>query len=377
MDFSLTQEQQDIKALAAKILADLAPPESLPDFEQPRDWFDERLWRELAGAQLLGIGLAEDVGGGGMGIFEVCVLLEEAGRACAPVPLWPTLLLGAAPIDAFGSPALRSALLPGVIAGNVVLTAALAEESSRDVLRPACTAERDGNGWVLDGVKSFVPAAASAARILVTARTGPSSVGVFAVEPGAPGVTLEPQATTTGENEYRVTLKAVRVDADSVIGDAADGTRVVEWIVERAIAGLCAMEVGVADRALRMAAEYTGNRRQFGKPIATFQAVAQRAADAYIDLEAVRLATWQAVWRLAQGLPAKRELSIAKFWAAEGGHRACYAAQHLHGGIGVDKDYPLHHFYLQSRRIELTLGGAHTHLAELGKRLARGDTGRP
>jgi alkylation response protein AidB-like acyl-CoA dehydrogenase len=119
-----------------------------------------------------------------------------------------------------------------------------------------------------------------------------------------------------------------------------------------------------------MTAKYTSERKQFGKPIATFQAVAQRAADAYIDVEAIRLSTWQALWRLATGRPARRELLIAKFWASEGGHRACYAAQHLHGGIGVDTDYPLHRYYLMSRQIELTLGGAHAQLARLGRLLA-------
>jgi alkylation response protein AidB-like acyl-CoA dehydrogenase len=119
-----------------------------------------------------------------------------------------------------------------------------------------------------------------------------------------------------------------------------------------------------------MTAQYTASRKQFDKPIATFQAVAQRAADAYIDLEAMRLSAQQAIWRLASGRDADRELAIAKFWAAEGGHRVCYAAQHLHGGIGVDTDYPLHHYYLKSRHIELTLGGSHTHLMSLGERLA-------
>src|SRR6185503_16055178 len=128
--------------------------------------------------------------------------------------------------------------------------------------------------WILDGVKGFVPAASTATRILVSARSDASSLGVFLVETDAPGVTLEAQATTTGENEYRMTLRGVRVDADSVLGNGEDGAAIVEWIVERGLAGLCAMEIGVAEKSLRMAAEYTSNRRQFGKPIATFQAVA-------------------------------------------------------------------------------------------------------
>lgn len=369
MDFALTQEQQDLKALAAKLFSDLTPADKLPSFEQPCDWHDERLWKELASAQLLGVALREDVGGLGMGFAELSALLEEAGRACAPVALWPTLVLGAAAIEEFGTPDQRRELLPAVCEGELILTAALVEEGAPDPLRPACRARPDGDSWILSGTKSFVPAARLAGRMLVSADTG-NGTGVFILDPNEPGITLVAQATTTGENEYRVTLENVRASATAVLAQPAEGARVVEWIVERAVAGLCAMEVGVAERALRMAAEYTSNRKQFGKAIATFQAVAQRAADAYIDLEAVRLSTAQAVWRIACGLPAKREVAIAKFWAAEGGHRICYAAQHLHGGIGVDTDYALHHFYLQSRRIELTFGGAHTQLAALGRMLA-------
>jgi alkylation response protein AidB-like acyl-CoA dehydrogenase len=305
-----------------------------------------------------------------MGFTEVCVLLEEAGRACAPVPLWATLLLGAAPIERFGTAEQRRKLLPGVVSGKTILTAALLEETSPDPLHPSCRARRDADGWVLAGTKSFVPTARLADRILVSADTG-DGLGVFLVDPGQPSVTLEAQATTTGDYEYRLQLRDTRVPQDAALGAETDGRSTVEWTLERATVGLCAMEVGLAERALRMAAEYTASRHQFGKPIATFQAVAQRAADAYIDLEALRLATLQAIWRVSAGLSAKRETAIAKFWAAEGGHRVCYAAQHLHGGIGVDTDYPLHHFYLQSRRIELTFGGTHTQLATLGQMLAR------
>ena len=375
MDFALTQEQEDVKALAAKILSDLAPIEKLPSFEQGQDWYDDRLWQELAKANLLGVGLPADVGGLGMGLAETCTLLEELGRWCAPVPVWPTLVLGAMAIDEFGTEEQRHAILPEVVAGRMVLTAALAEEGLSDPQRPACEARDAGDGWTLHGRKAFVPAARLAGRVLVPARTEKHGIAVFLIDPKAQGVGLEAQAATTGEYHYRVHLDGIAVGSSDLLGKAGEGKRVVDWIVDRGIAGLCAMEVGVAERALRMAAEYTSSRKQFGKPIATFQAVAQRAADAYIDLEAVRLATWQAIWRLANRLPARRELEIAKFWASEGGHRVCYAAQHLHGGIGVDTDYPLHHYYLLSRQIEMTLGGTHTHLAALGRRLAETPAG--
>jgi len=370
MNFDVSQEQKDIQALAAKIFGDLVPADRLPDFEEPQDWHDEKLWSELAKASLLGVGIPEEFGGASMGIAEVCGLLEEAGRRLAPAPLLPSLVMGALPIVEFGTDEQKRRLLPAVASGKSILTAALAEGGMGNPLSLATRAHRDGSGWTLDGVKAYVPVAALASHILVPARKEDGKSAVFIVERTAGGVSIEPQATTTGELEYRVTLAGVSLADAARLGDGQREGEILPWILARTIAGLCATELGVADRALRMTAEYTATRKQFDKPIATFQAVAQRAADAYIDLEAIRLSSQQAIWRLASGLDATRELAIAKFWASEGGHRVCYAAQHLHGGIGVDTDYPLHHYYLKSRHIELTLGGSHTHLMSLGERLA-------
>jgi 3-oxocholest-4-en-26-oyl-CoA dehydrogenase beta subunit len=141
-------------------------------------------------------------------------------------------------------------------------------------------------------------------------------------------------------------------------------------VTDHAIAALCVAEAGVSAAALALTGEYAKTREQFGKPIATFQAVGQRAADAYVDVEAIRLTAWQAAWRLSAGLPATAELATAKFWAAEGGQRVVHAAAHLHGGVGVDRDYPLHRYFLLTEQIELTLGGARQSLARLGELLA-------
>jgi alkylation response protein AidB-like acyl-CoA dehydrogenase len=144
----------------------------------------------------------------------------------------------------------------------------------------------------------------------------------------------------------------------------------VEWLTERWMAGLCALQAGIADKALKLTAEYTTGREQFGKPVASFQAVAQRAADAYIDAQAIQLTAYQAAWRLAEGLPAANEVAVAKFWAADGGNRVVLAAQHLHGGIGVDRDYPLATYTTWTKQIELTLGSATPSLLRLGKAIA-------
>src|SRR5439155_1581127 len=162
------------------------------------------------------------------------------------------------------------------------------------------------------------------------------------------GVTLERQLATNREPQARLVL-------DGAPGDALPGAD-VGWLVERALVGLSAMQLGVTERALRLTAGYTARREQFDRPIASFQAVHQRAADAYIDVEAIRLTTWQAAWRLSAGLPATAEVAVAKFWASEAAHRVVYAAQHLHGGIGVDVDYPLHRYYPWAKQIELPLG---------------------
>jgi len=372
MDFSLTPEQEAFRELARRILEDHVTHERLEALEAQPDWFDRAAWGAFARASVLGVALPEEVGGGGLGLLELCLLLEQVGRTVAPVPVLPALVLGALPIAEFGSRQQRERWLPPAVAGDLVLTAALVETGSDDPASPATTARRDGPGWRLDGVKVCVPAAHLAGRILVPARTGDGAAGVFLLDPGAAGVVMERQVTTSREPQWRLALSGAAVGGSDVLGDPAGGAAIVEWIVERALVGLCAMQLGVSDRALRMTAEYTAKREQFGHPIASFQAVHQRAADAYIDVEAIRLTMWQAAWRLAAGLPASAEVAVAKFWASEGAHRVVYAAQHLHGGIGVDVGYPLHRYYLWSKQIELTLGSATRQLARLGGRLAAG-----
>jgi acyl-CoA dehydrogenase len=164
-------------------------------------------------------------------------------------------------------------------------------------------------------------------------------------------------------------LSGVEVGDGALLG-GSDGAAVIAHVTDHATAALCVQESGACAAALALVSEYTKTREQFGKPIATFQAVGQRAADAYVDTEAVRLTAWQAAWRLSQGLPAVSEVAVAKFWAADGGQRVVHAAAHLHGGVGVDRDYPLHRYFLLTRQIEHPLGGAHASLQRLGAVLA-------
>ncbi len=371
MDFGISDDQRSLQDLAREILRDRVTHEHLTSLEA-REWsvFDRDLWGQLAAAGLTGVAVGEQHGGAGLGFLELALVLEEVGRAVAPVPAVPTLVLGALPVARFGSPQLQAAILPGVADGTLVLTAALAEPGETSPFAPTTTATRDGDGWVLTGEKAFVPYGEQADFVLVPAAVAGEGVGVFVVAGGTAGLRVTALQTTNREPQATLELEGVRVPATDVLAVPGDGQEALTFIVEHATAALCCVAAGVTDAALRMTASYTSQRKQFDKPIASFQAVGQRAADAYIDATIVRLTALQAAWRLAEGWPAADEVAVAKFWAGDGGSRVVHACQHLHGGIGVDLDYPLHRYFLWVKQIEHELGTPTRQLLALGASLA-------
>lgn len=369
MDFSFTEEQTAVVEAAEKLFSGHLTDERRSQVEGAGEGIDRQLWSALAEANLLGLAVAEADGGSGYGFAEIAMLLEQAGRAAAPVPLWAALVLGGLPVAKFGSAQLRRELLGPLCSGATILTAALLEAGTEPG-RPRTTARREGSEWILHGSKICVPAALTAGFILVPAATGEGEVTIFVVEPSAPGVELTRLETTTGIPEARIDLDATRVADDRILGDRGAGDDILEWLLPRATAGLCSVMAGTCKAAVELTASYAAGRQQFGRAIATFQAVGQRAADAYIDAEAVQLTARQAVWRLADGRDAEEQVAIAKFWAAEGGQRVVHAAQHIHGGVGVDRSYPLHRYFLAAKQLELTLGGATASLVNLGAMMA-------
>ena len=369
MDFSFSDEEQAVIELARKILSDGATPKALRALELSGGVRSDRaLWKRLAEAGLVGAAIPEASGGGGLGFLALAGILEEVGRSVAPVPLLETAVLGALPIAQFGSAAQKERWLPRAARGEVVLTAGLIEPH-REPANPGTRADAKGAGFSLTGEKLAVPACEIADAVLVPAALPSGAVGVFLVEMRAAGVSQTPLTTTSRTPESELVLRGA--DAE-LLGTVEQGAEIVAWIQLRATAALCAMAAGVTQEALRLTAEYTKTRKQFDQPIATFQAVAQRAADAFIDTEAVRLTALQAAWRIDRGLPADAAVATAKIWAAQGGSRVTRAAQHLHGGVGVDREYPLHRYYTTARQLELTLGGATSQLRALGKLIAKG-----
>jgi alkylation response protein AidB-like acyl-CoA dehydrogenase len=370
MDFTITDEQQAAIDLAAQILADQTEPQRIKAVERSASRIDHELWAELAKADLLGLSLPEAHGGGGYGFLEICLILQQIGRFVAPVPYWATVVLGGLPIAHFGTDEQQAAHLPGVVAGSTFLTAAL-NEPGTGPRTPFTRAVADGDGWRLTGTKLVVPAAADAAVVLVPARTDDGRVGVFLVAPSADGVTCEAEDTTAHWPSHHVTLDGVRVTAaDALGGSIDDGQAQLDWIVDRATVGLTAISAGVCDEAVKRTAAYATERHQFGRPIATFQAVGQRAANAYIDARAIRLTTLNAASLLDAGLVADKEVATAKFWAGEGASRVVHAALHIHAGVSIDIDYPIHRYFQWSKQIENDLGSAIPQLERLGAIIA-------
>lgn len=369
MDFSLTDEQEALAGLADQIFRGSCPVERVVEIEASDDRFDRDLWRELAAANLLGVAIPESHGGLGFGVFELAMVLEAQGRSVAPVPLLATLAMGALPIAEFGSEALASRWLPGVVAGDVVLTGAWQEWGSNDPFRSSVTATRDGDAWVLSGTKPAVAAAKVADAVLVPAADG-DALTVFVVPTDAAGLSAELSETTSRELHGVLTFDGVHVGADDVLGEPGGGRSVVAWAIERIDVAIAATVVGCCEEATRMAAEYTSQREQFGRPLSTNQGVALRAADCFIETDAMRLVLWQAAWRLDAGLPSTDAVSVAKWWSAEMGQRIVHATQHLHGGMGADVDYPVHRTFLWVKQLENTLGGGSWQLASLGSSIA-------
>ena len=365
MDFTLSEEQQAIAELADTILGERCAPDALRTVEAGPGDLAADAWKAVAAADLLGLALPESAGGSGLGIVEAALVAQKVGRHVAPVPYW-TSTAAALAIARWGSEAQQARWLPGVANGSATLAVGLWSpvDSGEIGARPVA-----GEGdWALHGTAAPVPWAGEAAAVVVPAQTD-AGPGLFVVDLATEGVTRVDEQAINHEPAQTITFAGAVAEPLGTPGDDA-----VAWSTLRARALLGATMLGVCEGALALTAGYVTERHQFGSPIGTFQAVAHRCADAYVDTEAIRLTNLQALWQLDQGTDAATDatdaVAVATFWATDGGHRVVHAAQHLHGGIGMDVDYPIHRYFRWEKVLEAQLGGTHVALARLGASIA-------
>jgi alkylation response protein AidB-like acyl-CoA dehydrogenase len=363
VDFRFSEEQTALRDLAREILEAEVTPERLKAVEAREDAFDRETWARLAEANLLGLAVPAGLGGMGMGALEVFLLLHEVGRTLAPLPALPALVLGGLPLARFGSELQQKEWLAPLARGELVLSGAFGPGAPVRVRAGA-------GGFRLDGTCSEVPALDLARRVLVPGRLE-DETALFLVDPTASGVAWQGRRTSRGERLFELSLSDARVpEADVLRGPALQ-----DWCLERALVACAALQTGVCERALEITTGYLKQREQFGAPLGALPAVQHRCADAYIALDCLRSVTWLAAWRLAEEKPAAADARIAKFWAADAGSRITTATQHLHGGMGVDLDYPIHRYFLWAKSLELAWGGATLQLLALGDAMAQAGPG--
>lgn len=370
MDFNLDEDIQELAGLAREILDDLAHTDRVREIEASESRVDDALWKALAQAGLLGLTLAEEHGGAGMGIDALAVVLEEQGRHVAPVPLW-TATVAAELVQRFGSAEQQATLLPGAAAGDLRIALALEEYDGAEPEAPQTRAVADGAGYRLTGVKAVVPTLAGADHVLVSA-TAEAGPGLFLVALDGEGVSHELSDTTMYDLVGELTLDNAPATAVGEVGGAA-----LSVALRLGAIALAAVQVGVADGAMRLAASYLTDREQFGRPLGSFQAVQHQLADCWIDIDNMRVTLWQAIAADADDplgtdplRAAERSALVAKWWADQAGLDVVHRTQHVHGGMGIDTDYPVHRHFLWGKQISSTLGGASAATAVLGSLLA-------
>ena len=364
MDFTSTEAANDLGGLVDTIVDAVCTPEHQRTLDGLDQRFDRELWGKLIESDILTSASPASLGGDGFGVLEQVAVLVALGHQLAAVPYLESVMLAAGALARFGSEELQQSWGMPAVSGEKILTVALDGEMGEGPVRAVSA----GGGYRLTGTRTQVGFGPVADAFLVPAETD-SGTAIFLVAADNPGVTVTAIQTTGLGSVGHLTLDGVAVDGARQVGDGFDGI-VVTWLDTLATLGRSAFQLGVLERGLQLTAEYARTREQFDRPIGSFQAVAQRLADSYIDVKALRLTLTQAAWRVSEDIPAEIDVASAAFWAADAGHRVAHTVVHVHGGVGVDTDHPAHRYFLAAKEIEFALRGATGQLRRIGRELA-------
>jgi len=359
MDFKTTEASDDLGGLARTITESVCTPERQKELDGLEQRFDRELWGKLIEADILSAAAPEALGGGGFGVLEQVAVLVALGRQLAAVPYLESVVLGAGALAKFGSESLQSQWATPAVTGDKIIAVALDGEMGEGPVK----ATASGGGFKLTGSRTQVAYGPVADAFLVPAETD-SGTKVFLIDKGDAGVTVTALDTTGHGSIGHLELQGVEA------AQAVGGAEVLAWLTTHGNLGRSAYQLGVLERALELTAIYAREREQFDRPIGSFQAVSSRLADDYIAVKALRLTLTQAAWRLSEDLPADIDVNTAAFWAADAGHRVAHTTVHVHGGVGIDTDHPVHRYFLAAKQTEFAVGSATGQLLQIGRELA-------
>lgn len=374
MDVGLSETQELLKRSAREALAGICPP-TLVRAAEADPLASSELYAKMADLGWLGLPFPESVGGSAEDVLTLCVLAEELGFAAAPTPFLASVTQAGQVIAAAGSEEQKNDLLGRITSGKLIATLAVAEPGPRfspDIF--AATAQVDGDSIVLNGVKAFVPNAGQAETFVVAARPAgdpadavPCNVTLVLVERDDAGVSVHAQKSMAGEPLGELHLDNVRVPATRALGEPGKGRDALEYALTRAILADVAYALGAAEHAMDMAVEYAKNRVQFGRPIGSFQAIAHKAADMAVDLDAARMLLYRGAYQLDEGTGDATDASMAKVWAGEAGRRVIANAHQMHGAIGFTSEYDLNLYTRRIKAHEFAFGRPDDHLATVAR----------
>jgi alkylation response protein AidB-like acyl-CoA dehydrogenase len=374
MDILLTDEQEMVRNSARSFLADACPPSLVRRMEIDPRGYDPGLWMKAAELGWHGISLPEAYGGSGLPAVYLGLILQEIGRAVAPMPLHSSSV-AALTLAESGTEAQRQAVLPDVVAGKMIMTWALFEADAH--AEPASVnmrARAEGDAFVLNGAKMFVDNFEASDYCLVVCRTAPGSatqtgISVFLVDAKAEGIVQTPLVTTAKDRQSEVAFHEVRLPASSLVGPLHQGWQIAERMYDRAVALLCAQMLGATRRDAEMAIEYAKMREAFGQPIGSFQSIQHTCADMIIWIDGGELLTFEALWKMDEGLPFQVEASQAKAFCNEKCLAAVRNSQTIHGGIGFMMELDLHLWYRRVAAWTMRLGTTYEHRARVAAAL--------
>ena len=366
MDFTLTADQEALRRAARELLMAHAGPAGYRAAQDGVDGTDHAAWDAIAAVGWTAVNVPEALGGLGLGLVELALLQEEAGRALLATSFFATTCLATPVVLKSGPGVVAERYLREVAVGAVRATVAVTERDGRwDARTVRCRARADADGWVLSGTKAFVPDAHLADEIVVAARTHrggapEEGISLFLVPRTALRVLPRPAATVDGGRRLcEVSLNGVRLPPERLLGEPGQGWQVLAAALDHTVVALSSEAVGVASTALELATTYAKERVQFGHPIGSYQAVSHRCADMYALTESARSATYYAAWTIDEGAPdAARAAATAKVASSEASRHVTTGSIQVHGGVGFTWEHDAHLYYRRGRFCETFLGDA-------------------